>query len=80
MRFTVLLLSMGSVVLYGYALAGLAGFFFGKGRSDYIFFGLFFGTLAASLSLLLWKRYLVILESEIAETEKAKRRYPPHTS
>ena len=58
MRFVVLLLSMGSVVSFGYALAGLAGFLLSRGRPDYILGGLFFGFASATTSLLLWKRWL----------------------
>ena len=64
MRFTVLLLSMGTVVLFGYALAGLGGYFFARGRPDYIFFGLAGGILSSAAALLLWKKYLVTLENE----------------
>mgnify|MGYP006991333173 CR=1 FL=1 len=64
MRFTVLLLSMGTVVLFGYALAGLGGYFFARGRPDYIVFGLAGGILTAAVALFLWKKYLVTLENE----------------
>lgn len=64
MRFIVLLLSMGSVVLYGYALAGLGGYFFGRGRPDYFILGLGAGTLSAAASLFLWRKFLILLEKE----------------
>lgn len=56
MRIIVLLLSMGTVILYGYALAGMGGFLFGKGRMDYIVWGLSFGSITATAALWLWKR------------------------
>ncbi len=70
MRLIILLLSMSSVVLYGYAVAGLAGFLMGKGRIDYIAFGLVLGTAAAIASLLLWKHWLGLIESERTESQE----------
>lgn len=58
MRFGVLLLSITTLVLYGYALAGLGGFLWGKGNTFYIYFGLLGGTASALLALWLWKKYL----------------------
>ncbi len=77
MRLIILLLSMSSVALYGYAVAGLAGFLVGRGRLDYIFHGLFFGTAAAATSLLLWKRWISLLESEMAELQKREEQSAP---
>lgn len=51
MRHAVLVLSMGTVVLYGYALAGLGGYMMGRGRPDYIAFGLIFGTLSGAAAI-----------------------------
>ncbi|WP_029165233.1 hypothetical protein [Aminiphilus circumscriptus] len=59
MRFAVLLFSLGSIVGYAKAVAGLGGYFFGKGRPDLIILGILCGTLSAGIALLLWKRYLV---------------------
>ena len=47
MRITVLLLSLATIILFAYALAGLGGFFFGKGNTAYIIFGLSGGILSA---------------------------------
>jgi hypothetical protein len=58
MRLFILMLSMGSVGAYGYALAGYVGRFWGKGRMDYIVWGLLLGTGCAALALWLWKRWL----------------------
>ncbi len=66
MRLLILLLSMGSVVFYGYALAGMGGFLIGRGRLDYVLFGLFLGTASAIASLLLWRRWLLQMETEMA--------------
>ncbi len=64
MRLIVLLLSMGTVVLYGYALAGLGGYFLGKGRPDYIFIGLVMGSASAAAALLLWRKFLLQFEEK----------------
>ncbi len=56
MRLCILTLSMGCVILYGYALAGYAGYAFGRGRPDYILWGLILGTLCGGLALFLWKK------------------------
>ena len=76
MRLIILLLSMGAVTFYGYALAGLAGFFIGKGRLDYIVFGLVFGTGSAGVSLLLWRRWLSLLEKEMPEDRSDEEEEP----
>lgn len=57
MRFIVLLLSIGTLVAYGYALAGLGGYLWGKGSMDYIVWGLILGTLSAVIALILWKKH-----------------------
>jgi hypothetical protein len=51
--------SLGSIVGYAKAVAGLGGYFFEKGRPDLIALGILFGTLSAGIALFLWKRYLV---------------------
>lgn len=68
MRLFITLLSMGSVIAFGYALAGYAGYALGHGRPDYIVYGLALGGLMGALSLWLWRRwmprFLEELESE----------------
>jgi hypothetical protein len=71
MRFAVLLFSLGSIVGYAKAVAGLGGYFFGKGRPDLIVLGILFGTLSAGIALFLWKRYLV--DAKTAATPQDKR-------
>ena len=63
MRHAVLVLSMGTVVLYGYALAGLGGYMMGRGRPDYFAFGLIFCTLSGAASIFLWKKYILPSEA-----------------
>ncbi len=67
MRFIVLILSLGSVVLYGKALAGLGSFLLGRDQLGLIAIGLLGGTLSAIVALICWKLYLKELSSE---TEK----------
>ena len=67
-RFLVLVLSMSAVVFFGYAVAGLAGFLLGRGRSDYIIFGLLLGFASTAASLLLWRHWLSLLEKEALHT------------
>lgn len=67
MRIIVLILSISTLVLYGHALAGLGGYFFGKGRPDLIITGLCLGTACAVSALLLWKKYLNRIEEELRE-------------
>jgi hypothetical protein len=62
MRTIVLLLCMVTIVSYGYALAGLGGYFFDKGRPDLIIIGLMAGTASAVAAILLWRRYLLDIE------------------
>jgi phosphoglycolate phosphatase-like HAD superfamily hydrolase len=58
MRLFILLLSIACVAAYGYALAGYAGESFGKGRTDYIVWGLTVGTLCGAAALRLWKNWV----------------------
>ncbi len=69
MRHIVLLLSMATVVLFGYALAGFGGYLINRGRMDYIVFGLAGGFACAAAALVLWKKYLLDLEKEMRERE-----------
>lgn len=72
MRHIVLFLSMGTVVLYGYALAGLGGYLLGRGRLDYIVFGLLLGSLSAAAAILLWKKFLL---TEAAKAQKVEEKF-----
>ncbi|MGI6784319.1 MAG: hypothetical protein ACOX5A_08860 [Aminivibrio sp.] len=70
MRHIVLFLSMGTVVLYGYALAGLGGYLLGRGRLDYIVFGILLGSLSAAAAILLWKKFLLTEEAADQKVEE----------
>ncbi len=56
MRLIVTVLSMGTIAAYGYALAGLGGFFFGKGSLHYIIWGLIGGTICGAAAIILWRK------------------------
>ncbi|WP_039879423.1 hypothetical protein [Jonquetella anthropi] len=66
MRQLVLYLSLAALLAYGYALAGLGGRLVGRGRNDYIIWGLLAGSACAALALILWRR------DEAAEEKKKK--------
>ncbi len=58
MRLFITTLSMGSVIAFGYALAGYGGSLFGGGiRADYVVLGLAFGFGLGGLALWLWYRH-----------------------
>ena len=71
MRLFITILSMTSVIAFGYALAGYAGYALGHGRKDYIVLGLALGFLTGSLSLWLWKRWMPLFleETDSGEAE-----------
>lgn len=56
MRIVVMWLSITTLVLYGYALAGMGGYLLGRGRIDYIALGLLGGSATAVTALWLWKK------------------------
>ena len=73
MRLFITTLSMSSVIAFGYALAGYAGYAFGRGRKDYIVIGIVAGILTGSLALWLWKRWMPHF-LEVSPEEGAKNR------
>ena len=68
MRISTLILCLVTLVGFGYALSGLAGYLLGKGSPSLIVKGSLLGIVTSWLSLHLWKRYLALL----AETPEDK--------
>ena len=64
MRFTVLILSIATLVFFVYALAGVGGYLFGRGRPDLVALGLAGGVACAAASLYLWRRFLCSIDEE----------------
>lgn len=60
MRLVILMLSIGSVVSFGYALAGYGVKFLGRGEANwqYMIGGLASGFACAGLALWLWRKWL----------------------
>ena len=58
MRLFILVLSASCVGLYGLALAGFAGYTFGRGRADYIAWGLSLGTVCGAAAIQLWRKWM----------------------
>lgn len=60
LRLLILVLSMGSVISFSYALAGYGVKFLGRGEANlpYIFGGLAGGFACGALAIYLWKRWL----------------------
>lgn len=65
MRVFILALSIICVVLYGYALAGYVGYSFGRGRADYVMWGLSLGTFCGVAALYLWKKWMPLYLEEL---------------
>ncbi len=74
MRFFVMLLSMATVVLYGYALAGLGGYIWGNGRMDYILWGLIGGTISALVALYFWKKHPEAFFTDAGSPDKSDKK------
>lgn len=68
LRLLVLILSIGSVTAYGYALGGLMAYVVsGRPNWPYMIWGLAGGTLCALLALRLWRIYIKDLASQPPE-------------
>ncbi|GAB6280615.1 MAG: hypothetical protein STSR0007_07000 [Thermovirga sp.] len=62
MRFIVLILSLGTLFLYGRAIAGLWGYMAGQPRPDMLLSGLLGGTASAAAAMLLWRKKIKNLD------------------
>ncbi len=72
MRLFITTISMFSVISFGYALAGYAGYIFGLGRPDYVIAGLILGFAFAAAAMYLWKKNLhaFLEENETDDTQE----------
>lgn len=70
LRQLVLYLSLAALLAYGYALAGLSGHLVGRGRNDYIAWGLIVGSICAVFALFLWWHDELSGEKKINETPR----------
>ncbi len=62
MRFLVLILCLGTLLLYGKAIAGLWSYINGQPRLDMLLTGLLGGTATAAAALLLWRKRMKDLD------------------
>jgi hypothetical protein len=67
LRISILCLSFGAMIGYGYALGGLGGYLFGRGKPLVIAAGLAGGTVSALLALKIWRIYLNYSSKEYPE-------------
>ena len=70
-RLLVLFLSFGTIIAFGYALGGLGGYMFDRGKPLVIAAGLIGGVVSAILALKIWRTYLNDIDRE---NEEAKLR------
>ena len=73
MRLFITMLSMISVIAFGHALAGYAGYILGHGRKDYIVLGLALGFLSGAFSLWLWRRWMPRFLEDAQNQEEQER-------
>lgn len=72
-RITVLVLSFVTLICYGKAIKGLAGYLVGKGNPLLIVGGMILGTLCAYFSMKVWQSYLIDLTEIIDETKENQK-------
>jgi len=62
MRLIVLILSLGTMLLYGRAIAGLWSYVIGQPRPYLLISGLLGGTISAVSAILLWRKRIKALD------------------
>lgn len=62
MRFIVLVLCLGTLMLYGRAIAGLWSYILGQPRPDMILTGMIGGTASATAAIFLWRKRIKDLD------------------
>ena len=70
-RVTVLCLSFGTIIAFGYALGGLWGYIVGHGRPKVIALGLLAGVVMAFAAMRIWRTYLDDIDKEDRKKEKS---------
>jgi hypothetical protein len=70
-RVTVLCMSFGTIIAFGYALGGLWGYIVGHGRPKVIALGLTVGIALAFAAMRIWRTYLEDIEREDREKENS---------
>ena len=70
-RLLVLFLSFGTIIAFGYALGGLGGYMYDKGKPLVIAAGLIGGCLSAAAAIRIWRSYLSDIEAEDAAKKLA---------
>ena len=73
-RIATLLCSIGTIVGYGYLLAGTGGYLLGRGRPLVAVLGFLSGTALAFIAIKIWRSYLTDLDLLAAQEESAKNR------
>lgn len=68
-RLLVLFLSFGTIIAFGYALGGLGGYMYDKGKPLVIAAGLIGGCASAAAAMKIWRSYLTDIEAEDAQNK-----------
>ena len=61
-RIATLLCSIGTIVCYGYLLAGTGGYLLGRGRPLIAVLGFLSGTILAFIAVKIWRSYLADID------------------
>ena len=68
-RLLVLFLSFGTIIAFGYALGGLGGYMYDKGKPLVIAAGLIGGCASAAAAMKIWRSYLTDIEADDAKNK-----------
>lgn len=68
-RLLVLFLSFGTIIAFGYALGGLGGYMYDKGKPLVIAAGLIGCCASAAAAMKIWRSYLTDIEAEDAKNK-----------
>ena len=73
-RIATLLCSIGTIVGYGYLLAGTGGYLLGRGRPLIAVLGFLSGTALAFVAIKIWRSYLVDIDLLEVQEKNSKNR------